>query len=1023
MSSTITVTTPPLPFDLVSMYEELSVVPRVDIVNIATQAFLTQNQKPSTATPVSQGASDTNEPGSDNIDTQGASLATGALLKLLYGNIDTGKWSPERLRHQRDKILAGETAVALGQALYTALSLDPDRLQAGPALFSQLTWCALLFELEPPRQRRYSHMAGLDLCSPNMMGKKLRRELVRHLKSKARTADGLRSTDEARLAVSLLEPLYPELARNDLPSTLYCGSLAWSNLTHAIALSEALRPGSSLEMDRQQLENRLLEASQTTDEEELSIIAAACIRPALHWAVMQGKVAHREDGNYSEADLVHAQATLDVRRNSAARAVDMLFSNMPDRLEMARQKLREAYADTDFLRNYKPEWPLTPTTLGKKLKYLAHGHVDWKSDGRTRFNMLELFTSGHTIKGTEDFSADPIENKTFGGYFIAPDLDKLRGIDLPALFDEAFDKHWEYAKAGYESLIQTLFEQLPSAEREVMKRSAVGVFALRDQQTFPAKDETAHERELLRGRMGFVIQCVDPSYPGRKPVSYEVFPLQARMIRRTDLNRFPFSDMTKDNKDARLSMTVDWQAYRDGRDPLPGQTANLVPLLLHAFGPAEELLRNLRQTSSKIADQHMYFYRDQLYSQQRGKTFVEEIDDAFPTALAAWSVLVPGLGCYNALKTNKHLAITVSTCALDIASVLLLPAVRLGAGVVGLTRLGGQITVGARLSALADLTGKFVKASTVSYVTALNPVQMLMPVYWGGRLLYKGGSRGILALSRLRNRITAPRFRRTFTLPSAKSPTENQIRNATDLDDFLEKNKVFGSSESLRRQRREGVLALLEEGVDVRIYTRPNGTKTLVAPDEITSRQVTYVDLVTNATVNMGGYYNYRQLRSWKPVADASDSAIINVPVGQITSTRSALEADRLTSVKTAIEEGVPLPALDVIRTSRSYSIVNGSHRLQAAKDLSLETVPVKVATAGQTTAVAASQLGYTANYGLHFRGLLVVPAVLGQTPPKHGPGQTPPEPEVPHDHISEEQRARLRDIDFAGLLRSTWVT
>jgi hypothetical protein len=92
------------------------------------------------------------------------------------------------------------------------------------------------------------------------------------------------------------------------------------------------------------------------------------------------------------------------------------------------------------------------------------------------------------------------------------------------------------------------------------------------------------------------------------------------------------------------------------------------------------------------------------------------------------------------------------------------------------------------------------------------------------------------------------------------------------------------------------------------------------------------------------------------------------------------LQADRLTSIKTAIEEGVPLPALDVTGVPGSYSVVNGNHRLQAARDLGLETIPIKVAIARETAVVAASQMGYTANYGLHVRGLLVVPAILSQT-------------------------------------------
>lgn len=984
MSSTTSVTVPPLPFDLVSMYEQLSVAPRLDIVRTVTETFLAQMQRQSQAFPAPQESSNVNESNVDNTDTRPASLAARTLLKFLFAHIDTEYWSPQRLGRQRDEILAGEAAVTLGQALHSALSLDQDVYPPAPAFFSQLAWCALLIELEPPQQRRRSHLAGMDLCSPGLANKKLRRELVRHLKSKVRTVDGFRSTDEARLAASLLEALYPELARDDLASTMYCGSLAWANLTHAIALSEALRPGSSKKMDRAQLENQLLTACQTTNGEELGIVTATGLRPALQWAVLQGKLAHREDGNYSNDDLAYAQSVLDTRREKAARSVEMLFSPIPDRFAMARQKLREAHADSIFQLSNWAEHPLEPVGSGAWWTYLPHAHVNSQSSRPDGFTMLELFAAGYTINGSDEFRPREVKDEKTGITLTAPDLDRLRGIDIPGLFNEAFGKYWENAKTGYQCLIETLFEQISFAEREFIKQSYCYVYALREQQTFPAAQETVHEKESLRGRMGFVIQCVDVSLPRRYPdVSYEVFPLQARMTNRTDLPRFSSVDLTGQNSDLRVHMAVDWQAYRSGRDPLPGQTANLVPVLLHAFRPDENLSKNLRQTAMQVANKHMFFYRDSLYAQQRGKTLVEEVDNALPQAMAVWSVFVPGLGCYTALKTNQHLAMQIATCSLDIASVLLLPAVRLGAGVVGLARVGGQISVSVRLGRLAGMARTFLTDSIISYVKALNPINVVMPVYWTGRVLYGSGSRAVLALSRLRARIAAaPRGTRAFRMSSYKLPNENQIKSAAELDDFLTKNNAFGSTESLRRQRRQGTLDLLEEGAEVRIHTRPDGTKTLVTPDEITARQVTYIDLANDTTVTMGGVYNYRQLRTWTTIAGGSEAGVINVPIANVTATRSALEADRVTSVKTAMEQGIPLPALDVTGASGSYTIVNGNHRLQAAQQLGLETVPIKVATA-TTVAVPSSQIGYTANYGLHVRGILVVPAVLSQTSEK----------------------------------------
>jgi hypothetical protein len=1036
-SATPAVPPPPLP-ELASLYEELSVAPQIDIMRSTTEAFVAEVHA------VARTAADRNR------SAPQPDLQIDTLLKALAGqlsNADSQHWSCKQQNDRRDKLLSANASRMLGRRLHTALGWDPEvaPLQPDPSFLSQLTWCALLLELDPPLQRRISHLAGFDLCAAHLQGKscpELRDELVKYLQWKTRTIDGRRSPELARLAMSLLEPLYPELARDDLPSTLRYGSLAWSSFGHGLALAEAVRPGASENMNPEQLMALPLTLSETADEDELEVIAATCMRPALQWAVVQGKVAHREDGNYSAGDLIAAQRALDERRGKASQSLQALIAEVPDRYEMARYKLREVYG---FMSSGLENYPLYPTSAAKRIEYSLRNPSPRVQ--ANRFELLDVFAAGYTVNGDEDFTPHPYEQDDRGFQLLVPDLERLRGIHIPTLFEEAFQQYCQAAEAGYEFVIESLFEQLPPEDREALNRGAVSVYALQQGTDVEIDSETEHDRAVKRGRLGFIVQCHD----ARSPFSYEVFPLQAHLVRRTDLGRlptdkrleqvrkvgmsYPWSDPYAVFKQVGVPLEVDWQAYRDGRLPLPGQRATLVPVLLDSIEANPGASRTLSRIARIVARKHLFFYRSLLHEQRRRVAFVEHVSHSYPPVLKIMVPFIPGLSCINAVNTDESPAMT---CALDIAVIIAGPLFKLFGATVKLIRQGGQLAAGSRLLGFAGQTTTFLGRTAASYAVAFNPVEAALPGYLAGRYLLRRGRRPIQAIRRLgaslRSRMP-PTARQIFRLPPR---IDNEMdypmivfgRNRTTwrngdrirtVEDFDHLDRVHGISLG-RTNVRERVVEGLESGSRLQLHTRADGSRTVLELDQMGVRGDSgpeFIDIIDNSTVRLGGHYDYREILSWKCYQQAKALRVIELPANKVVITRSGLSPEKLAGFRNSIQQGIYMPPIDVedLLDGR-YLVINGNHRVQAGLELGLSTFPSRIA--GFVPEQPDMQgLGALVRQGL---AVEAASAPERQSRPESRAGTQTATP-VASDLLSEEQKALLKDIDLAKLLRSTRVT
>lgn len=162
-----------------------------------------------------------------------------------------------------------------------------------------------------------------------------------------------------------------------------------------------------------------------------------------------------------------------------------------------------------------------------------------------------------------------------------------------------------------------------------------------------------------------------------------------------------------------------------------------------------------------------------------------------------------------------------------------------------------------------------------------------------------------------------------------------RITSVKEYDDFLARHDIIQDS-----QIRIDVRAEVSEGADVRIHVRADGSSTLIMRD---SADNLFIDLANNETVSTGSFYDYRQLKSWAVADEAASPDLTRVSIDEITLGRPNIEPERLKRVKDAIENGVNLPPVKVQKTPGGYLVVDGNHRLQAARELNLEKVPVVI--------------------------------------------------------------------------------
>lgn len=906
------------------LYRELCDAPELGVFTATVNRFVERQQAEVLALGVKPRSYTGLTPLTIVLDTLFKALAWQALEVF-----DGQRLEPRILANLRDDILGSTAARSLGQQLHTTLGWDEylaDQ-QADPALLRQLVWCALLLELEPPRLRRPVWISSYDLCAARNWGldpAQLHSELVDYMHYRTRDIEGNRSRSMASLALYLLQPLHPELAMVEQASHLRCGTLAWANFIHGVNVAEILRPGSALKMDADQLTRLAMEAGAGADVQAQGLIAQARIPAALQWAVAHGKLDHRPDGRYSSDQEQAAVQALDDYAMRVINSMQAVLAVPPDRKTMAEQKFAELFGVLAYTMRYLR---MRPTSVGKRIEYALRNPAPSVRAGE--FFLLDLFAAGSMASGRDLFDFVPDDGQMPIREILLAKIDLLKGVDLPTLFDEAFDSYFKHARRSYAFIIESLLEQIPRSDQLALARGRVQVFVLRAETLMPVDRENAEDRELAQGRYGFILQCTD----GDDFFSYEVFPLAYKLVRRADLAPLPTEIPEKQRYAYRVQsgtrVELDWTAYVTGALVRPGANSLCIPVECAVFEPQLDVglpdtlgLWQLRAIAQTAAHHNLFFHRQSLYVQQRRVAWVEKVERNYPPVLHLLEVLMPGLSCFNAVQTSDAPAVL---CTLDAASLAAQPLLKLVAGMVKMSMTAGRLVMNNALPAYGKAVatmrglGGVASGQLAPRVTGLpkNTGLFRWPQRVNGRLGYPLGGKKV-------------------PMATVRGGLSHKIDDAAQFEEFLRQDDIFIG----RGQARLDVRAEVEAGADIRVYVRRNGSRTLVRRD---SADMSYIDLADNTTVTLEPQYDFRVIKTWKAADRDVAETITQLPVSSVVSGRATLDGQRLASIRKAIENGAPLPAIQVRKNVQGYSVLNGNHRIQVARELMLETVPAKI--------------------------------------------------------------------------------
>ncbi|MCI8208649.1 hypothetical protein AUC61_03800 [Pseudomonas sp. S25] len=676
------------------------------------------------------------------LEAQGSGVAAvefelTSLLQLLswrrLADADASNMSDKQVKQLLDDMLDSAQGQAIGRRLNTVLGWygAADNESVDPMIIRQLVWKALILELDPPENRKPGYVAGYELGKPENWGVPLstiQGDFERVLSWRTRDVQGKRTRCAARLAAYILAPLAPHLVVTGTPDALRYGNGVWVNFAHGVALAESLSPGSSQTLGYEQLLNIPLKMSHSAaTQSERDLILQTRIAPALQWAIASNVLPVKVSSDYSVSEIQIAMEALDAYQHKVATAVSTLLRKVPDRPDIGLKKFNEVLG----VFNSKALLRLTmrPTTFWKTVEYSLRNPSPRIPSGE--FYLLDVFIAGFMKNGTDQF--EPIipsslnSQKEFYEEFYAGQIELLKGIDVDALYREAFDSYVRDVQSAYSCLIEMLLGDIPYADRLAVEHGRVDIYALEQETGIPVTKETRQDRELKRGRAGFIIVCRH----GGDSFAYEVFPMLGIVERHPGLSHLPDGGLILRGADKIRrpagQLPVDWNAYDKFADPAYKVMSSVIPVNLHSGLPSgvhpvpsacSLMSPRFKSFGDSVAATHLFFNKASWLKENRRQTGSEYVTANYPPALRMLAVFIPGLSCFNAVQNNET---PVIACAIDVGLILASPAFKFAKGFVSLVLNAGAPVIAFRLPAVAKATGNFLSGAGTSYLRGLNP--------------------------------------------------------------------------------------------------------------------------------------------------------------------------------------------------------------------------------------------------------------------------------------------------------------
>lgn len=623
-----------------------------------------------------------------------------------------------------DAMLVSAQADRLARELLSALAWygGEDGELTAPVIRRQLVWAALMLELDPPAQQQKGYVAGCDLEGPSNWG-----QTYKQRRSRLMTALSLK-TPAPEWALCILAPAIPDFVVEDVDEDLRYGTAAWVNFIHGLSLANALDPDLAATLTFESLIQLPMSLSKSATPEELVLIAATRALPALTWAIANGVLPQNSEETFSSLEIAVAASALDDHLANAVLAAEGITREVPDRIQMADEKLHEMFGeDADRLKKRL----MHPVDINDRITYSLKSPDIYSG---AQFYLLDVFAAGQMIKGMDKFQPVTSNDQRAVNAAFARTAQALKGIDIPAMFEAKYQFFEAQVKRAYTFVINGLWAQLPAEDRTALKRGRVKIHTLRTATGKLAGMEDAEDRKRKRGRYGFVLEC---SYQDRT-FFYELFPLMGIAVRRTRMSiptkpehSFPavlpsFLEIVTGSV-----IDVDWEAYSTLAQPVAGKKSLVISETILEFAPPADrdddmpmplTSARLKDIATAVAENHLFFHPQDTYQRYRHQTASEYVATRYPTTLREMALIVPGLSCVNAMITDESPA---ATCTLD-ALTFGIPVLRLLRGMIRLALRAGKLAIAQTLPRFAWLSSSVITQSGYFH-GAMRAASVMMP--------------------------------------------------------------------------------------------------------------------------------------------------------------------------------------------------------------------------------------------------------------------------------------------------------
>lgn len=848
------------------------------------------------------------------------SLLASPHLAALTAPAGNGKLGRKTLSDTLDAMLKSAIAYELATQLLWALEWygGKDGETTYPAIRQQLVWAALMLELNPPGMQA-GHVAGCDLEGPDNWG-------LTYSQRRARLEAALSlKTKTPEIALYILGPAIPDFMVQDIDEYLRYGSAPWVNFAHGVALANTLRPDALAMLTFEELIQLPLDLTQGATDEQLRLIALTRSLPCVIWARAHGLLQSNAGADWSPWHLETAARALDEHLQRAIKSVEDVTREAPDRRKMALDKLLELFDSNAYVLQFEK---MHATSLWERIKHDFKMPSSQVEPGQ--YYLLDLFATGVMIEGLDKFQ--PFEsihkqdeaNREFNGI-----TEKIKGIDIPAMYEEAFDLYEAKAKAGYAFLIEDLLSRLPMADRRTLQDGRIIVHTLR---IWPGRSSREREQDKVRnrGRFGFILEC---RYQ-ESNFFYEVFPILGLFVRH---DRLPLPAVHDPKMAAKIKtgarLPVDGNAYETLAVPESGKFSRVTSEIVLDFaapeasggnGPVPLTSTRLKHLAFAVATDHLFFYSQDRREHHRQRTPSEIVAGTYPPILRSLELIIPGLACVNAIAADDRPELI---CSLE-AAPLLGSIFKFLRGTVRLALRAGQLALSGGLPKLATLTPSVLLLTAFRYKQSLATVGLSTSASALISHTLRSGTLNVESLHTLATRMKqyvnqeagrTGSYSLLASIPSVRTPDKWRALNV-----FEALGQVNGIKQVPVRRTPDSLSGtgssyyLTKPGIGLRFGPRLISKKSFTSPQRIN---------------NQSGYAMSGRGAMASPIASPNggtlgDAIDASADLGAVLETNNIrVTQDQLETIKMCLNEDMPVFLYETSSTAKSLALFDAEEK------------------------------------------------------------------------------------------------